>query len=105
VGIAFAAGFLFSQWDVSEVIGMVEQTTPAGPRPAGEAAGAAAQEHSLKWMELGQQAGATAGTSASCSSPAQVASGLMLAGLVAVGLALLSWRSIAWLGFVKCCLS
>ncbi|MEH6498522.1 MAG: hypothetical protein V7751_03965 [Pseudoalteromonas distincta] len=78
---------------------MVEQTDSGRPQGQPEqAAGAAAQDALHEWMELGKQAGATAGTFGKLfSAELKLASG-DVGRLVAVGLALLSLASIAWLG-------
>lgn len=78
---------------------MVEQTDSGRPQGQSEqAAGAAGQDALHEWMELGKQAGSTAGTFGRLlSAELKLASG-DLGRLIAVGLALLSLGSIAWLG-------
>lgn len=78
---------------------MVEQTDSGQPSGQPEqGAGMPAQDALHEWVELGKQAGATAGTFGKLLGAELKLAGADLGRLVAVGLTLLSVGSIAWLG-------
>lgn len=78
---------------------MVEQTDSGRPHGQPEQAVDSAGHDALhEWMELGKQAGATAGTFGKLLGAELKLAGGDLGRLIAVGLVLLSLGSIAWLG-------
>lgn len=78
---------------------MVEQTDPGRPEgQSGQAADVAGQDTVHEWLELGKQAGTAASTFGKLLGAELKLAGADIGRLFAVGLALLSLVSIAWLG-------